>query len=227
MYRSLIPLTILSFIFSASAHAAKAITVMPPTAKVAGKNAADYSAAWWQWAFARRDGMRAYDDPTGVLCAEGQQGPVWFLAGTSGSDVAKRHCNVPKGKYVFLPVISMIMYSPRGQHLPCADVQAGAAANNDRLQHAIVKIDGVVVTDVARFRARTEECFDAFARADYVDDPKAYAPAASDGYWLMLKPPTVGRHHLSIRANYANPQAAFGEMIQYFDYDIEIVEPSI
>ncbi len=99
--------------------------------------------------------------------------------------------------------------------------------NNDHLQYAIVKIDGVIVPDVKRLRARTEQCFDAFVGATYIDDSKAYAPAASDGYSLMLAPPPAGHHHLSVRANYLNPQKAFGEMIQYFDYDIDVVDPAI
>jgi len=213
--------------FSASTSAAEAMKVMPPASSVAGKSPSDYSAAWWQWAFARPQGMRVFDDPNGSLCEEGQKGPVWFLAGTSGNDVVKRECKVPKGKYLFFPVINMLMFSPRNRHVACAEVQAGAAANNDHLQHAIVKIDGVPVPDVARFRVRTEQCFDVFAQAKYIDDPKAYAPAASDGYWLMLEPPAVGRHRLSVRANYVNPKEAYGEMIQYFDYDIEVVDPAI
>jgi len=199
----------------------------PPSAKVAGKSASEWSAAWWQWAFAQPEGMRAYDDPTGAICGKSQKGKVWFLAGTSGSAVANRRCTVPKGKYLFFPVINMVNFSPRDAHLACASVQAGAAANNDHLEYAIVKLDGVVVPDVARFRARTEQCFDAFARAPYISDSSAYAPAASDGYWLMIEPPAPGRHHLSVRANYANPRAAYGKMVQYFDYDIDIVDPAI
>jgi len=80
---------------------------------------------------------------------------------------------------------------------------------------------------VKRFRVRSEPCFDVFARATYIDDSKAYTPAASDGYWLMLEPPSPGRHRLSVRANYMNPHEAFCKMIQYFDYDIDVVDPSI
>jgi len=227
MHPASIPLALLCAAFSSSTQAANAMKVMPPAATVIGKSAADYSAAWWQWAFARPAGMRVFDDPTGAVCEEGQKGAVWFLAGTSGSDVAKRRCKVPKGKYLFFPVINMMMFSPRDRHLSCAEVQAGAAANNDHLQYAIVKIDGVVVPDITRFRAHTAQCFDVFARAPYIDDAKAYAPAASDGYWLMLEPPSPGHHRLSVRANYMNPREAFGKMIQYFDYDIDVVDPAI
>ena len=45
-----------------SATALEPMKPLPPSAKVAGKNAPDWSAAWWQWAFAQPEGMRAYDD---------------------------------------------------------------------------------------------------------------------------------------------------------------------
>ena len=217
----------LLYVTATNAVASESMKPLPPDARVAGKSASEWSAAWWQWAFAQPDGLRAYQDPTGAACTQGQQGAVWFLAGTSGSDAVKRRCAVPKGKYLFFPVINMVNFSPRGAHLPCAEVQAGAAANNDHLQHAIVKLDGVVVPDVARFRARTEKCFDLFARARYIEDSSIYTPAASDGYWLMVEPPSPGHHRLSVRANYANPHTAYGEMIQYFDYDIDVVDPAI
>ncbi len=116
MHHVPILLALVCAVSSSSTHAAEAMKVMPPAATVAGKSAADYSAAWWQWAFARPAGTRVFDDPTGAVCEEGQKGAVWFLAGTSGSDVAKRRCKVPKGKYLFFPVINMMMFSPRARH---------------------------------------------------------------------------------------------------------------
>ena len=209
--------------------AAERAPIAAPAAKVAGATSAEWSAKWWQWAMSTPPGTRPYEDLTGAQCAEGQQGPVWFLAGTSGGSVINRTCTVPKGKYIFFPVINMLYYSPRDQHAACDDVRARASANNDHLQHAIVTIDDVLVPDVKRFRARADGCFDTFSRAPYAGKPGVFAPAASDGFWIMLNPPKIGRHHLSVRANYANPDSDQygGEMIQYFDYTLDVVDPTI
>ncbi|MEO7324834.1 MAG: hypothetical protein ABIW82_08395 [Dokdonella sp.] len=209
--------------------AERAAIVAPAAAKVAGATSAEWSAKWWQWAMSTPPGTRPYEDLTGAQCADGQQGPVWFLAGTSGGSVVNRTCTVPKGKYIFFPVINMLYYSPRDQHAACDDVRARASANNDHLQHAIVTIDDVLVPDVKRFRARADGCFDTFSRAPYAGKPGVFAPAASDGFWIMLIPPKIGRHHLSVRANYANPDGDQygGEMIQYFDYTLDVVDPTI
>ncbi|HEU4662793.1 MAG TPA: hypothetical protein VFS55_02050 [Dokdonella sp.] len=213
----------------AIAASARPAHVLAPDARVAGADAAELSARWWQWASVAPPGARAYDDPSGARCADAQQGPVWFLAGTSGDAAVERHCSVPYGKYVFFPIITMLHHSPRGRHVPCDEVRAAAAVNNDHLQYAIVKIDGVVVPDAKRFRARTKACFDVYERAPYVGNAGEFAPAASDGYWILLAPPSRGRHHISVRANYANPAsgAAGGGLVQYFDYTIDVVDPSI
>lgn len=213
----------------AIAAGARPADVLAPDARAAGADAAELSARWWQWTFVAPPGARPYEDPTGERCAEAQQGPVWFLAGTSGDAVAQRRCSVPHGKYVFFPIITMLQHSPRGRHVLCSTVRAEAAVNNDYLQHAIVKIDGVVVPDAKRFRAHSATCFDAYERASYMGEPGEFAPAATDGYWILLAPPSRGRHHISVRANYANPAAgvAGGDLVQYFDYTIDVVDPSI
>ncbi len=43
---------------------------------------------------------------TGEHCAEGQSGPVWFLAGTTTNiHWAKRRCIIPMGKAILFPII--------------------------------------------------------------------------------------------------------------------------
>jgi hypothetical protein len=44
-------------------------------------------------------------DQTGEHCADGQDGPVWYLAGTAGGPVV-RQCDIPAGKQLFFPLIN-------------------------------------------------------------------------------------------------------------------------
>ena len=46
--------------------------------------------------------------------------------------------------------------------------------------------------------------------------------AAADGYWLMIKPLTRGRHILVIGANYGASAAAYGGMNQNFEYVLDV-----
>src|SRR4051812_39446710 len=49
---------------------------------VAGISTGEWTARWWRWALTQP--IAPYLDPDGRLCDLGQEGPVWFLAGTNG-----------------------------------------------------------------------------------------------------------------------------------------------
>ncbi len=212
------------------AIAADPPVVLPATALVDGVAQSDYAIRWWQWAHRSRRGVRPFQDPTGDLCGLNQSGEVWFLAGTDGTDDVIRRCTIPAGKYVFLPVINMIVMHTPTAPLTCAQAVNGAAANNEHLVETTVEIDGIAIADIASHRQRTPACFDAYPNAPYLerigDQPQDYFPAASDGYWLMIKPLSPGLHHLSVHARYDNPGAVLGDLEQVFEYQLTVGDPA-
>jgi hypothetical protein len=40
-------------------------------------------------------------------CEQGQQGPVWFLAGVWNAGTATRSCTVPRGKYILFSIANV------------------------------------------------------------------------------------------------------------------------
>lgn len=193
--------------------------LLPPDAKVGSETFGDLTARWWQWA--ERMPIAPFLDPDGRLCEFEQDGAVWFLAGTDGTFNAKRTCVVPSGRHILVPVINM-RYSNvpprRGEPLPlpCKVLQEGAAVNNDRLGSAIVLIDGVRVTEVARYRVRSNGCF------PLVEGDDQSPSTAADGYWLLIKPLPPGRHILTVGANYAADGDGYGRMVQNFEYLLHV-----
>jgi hypothetical protein len=198
--------------------------VLPLTAQVDGKGYAEWSAVWWQWALSMP--VEPYVVPDGRLCDLGQEGPVWFLAGTDGSFDAKRECRIPPGKYLFLPIINMIHQTPlgvkkEGKVASCKQLQASAAVNNDHLVSAVVLIDGVQVRNVASYRVRSEGCFPMYPKLP--EDDRYITPvAASDGYWLMIEPLPIGRHTITVGANYGAPEGGYHHMVQNFEYVLQV-----
>jgi hypothetical protein len=195
--------------------------VLPVDASVEGVSLGQWTAKWWQWAFAQP--IAPFLDPDGRLCSEGQGGPVWFLAGTNGEFAPHRECVVPEGKYLLVPVINMIYMNHQAGHdpattRPCAALQADAAVNNDHLISAVVLVDGVLVEDVTRYRVRSDGCF---PLTTDVDEASAQS-AAADGYWLLLKPLPPGRHTISIGANYGAADSSYGHMLQNFEYVLDV-----
>jgi len=213
-------LCVVGFLPVGLAGAEHPIVPLPLDAKVEGKGYPELTAAWWQWAEAL-DGL-PYRDRDGRACTVGQEGPVWFLAGTTGGFNARRTCTVPIGKHLLLPVINMVHYTPgdalRGDRVPsCRQLQAWAAVNNDRLSSAVVLLDGVPVKAVARYRVRSQGCFPLYP--DQTPPAGHLAQiAASDGYWLLFPPLPPGRHTLSVGANYDADGSGYGRMVQSFEY---------
>lgn len=183
---------------------------------VEGVNLEQWTARWWRWAHGQP--VLPYLDRDGRFCDFGQEGPVWFLAGTDGSFEPRRECVVPEGKHLLLPVINMIYWQQQPGGPPCSELQRGASVNNDRLASAVVLLNGQSVGDIRLRRVRSG-CF-----AMDPGDP-ASVLAAADGYWVMLKPLPPGRHTLVVAANYGGVGTGLANMRQNFEYVLHVGAP--
>ncbi|MFT3771483.1 MAG: hypothetical protein QM820_39210 [Minicystis sp.] len=63
------------------------------------------SKSWVRWAMGLPFSTGPITDTTGAACAQGQAGPVWYLAGTNGGSVT-RSCTIPQSKFIFIPLIN-------------------------------------------------------------------------------------------------------------------------
>ncbi|GGA80137.1 hypothetical protein GCM10011521_17980 [Arenimonas soli] len=198
------------------------VEVLPAGAKPGGRGYPELAEAWWRWAFRKPDGMRPSQDPNGAHCHDGQPGDVWFLAGTSGTGPVERTCRVPEGRPLFLPVIAALEYSVPGRRRDCAALRTAAEAVADRMVVHRVELDGQPLEPV---RSAPRDCFDAFADAQYDGlRPGIYAPAFTDGMWLLLPPLTPGRHRLVVDARQATDVAVRSRFDQQFTYLLEVGE---
>jgi hypothetical protein len=180
-----------SFCFAGSTVQAQSRELMPPDSTLAGMSQEDWSRAWWQWAgsFSRRESPVA--DRTGELCAAKQKGPVWFLAGTYGTQRTVRTCTVPAGKYLFFPLINYVIMPTSAGSITCAEAIASARTITDSPGILILDVDGVPVRDLSIFRQATRECFDMGA---LTDRKFSVFPSAANGYYVMLRPLSPGTH---------------------------------
>lgn len=176
---------------------------LSPETPVNGAAQAQWTARWWQWTvrFGRDDAP--FLDPDGRRCAQHQDGPVWFLAGTDGSFDAVRHCRIPAGRHLFVPLIARA--ASRGD---CRGRLSEAARFATHVTSGLVLLDGRPVGTLQDMRIASG-CFDLAGRGG----------VASDGYWLMLAPLPPGRHQLAIAASW---QDGPKRMLQNFRYELEI-----
>jgi hypothetical protein len=164
----------------------------------AGRSTAQWSARWWQWAA----GLPAAQNPlVGADCRSGQDGPVFFLVGTTGDTDVKRTCHVPRGKALLVPAINSECSSVTGDcGSPASDyrtLRRAAGALFASGVTATIEVDGDrvpvqhVVTPAPPF---------AITFADLIpfQVPPGSGVSVADGYYTLLAPLRVGRHTVTL-----------------------------
>ena len=141
---------------------------------------------------------------------------MWFLAGNAGGKTS-RTCVVPAGKPIFFPVLNYYE-SAALDKAEDKKLLAAAKAEIDRAAEVQATLHGKPITGLDQFRvASAVFVFTGPAKAAEAafDDAVGKNKAASDGYWLMLKPLPVGKHTLHFRGK---TKAAQGK--KPFDLDV-------
>jgi len=193
-----------------------------PSDYVEGKPSSDYANIWWQWTYTMPKELSPVRDLTGEFCHVGQNGNVWFLAGGYGSSKIKRRCTIPEGKHIFFPVINMVYWPARDRSLTCDNAKSSAALNNDHLLSIEITLNAISAWNPADTRISSENCFDLLGLIPRELNPPKVYPAATDGYWVMLKPLPKGTHTLSFKAQYNREKGAFSKMAQDIEYELII-----
>jgi len=158
--------------------------------------------AWWTWAAAIYPETPILDE-TGELCAQGQSGRIWFLAGNFGG-TTERDCRLPAGKTLFFPIYNTLWWAPED----AGTVEELRALANGQMEvegtELGVTVDGVDLGDLFAYRAQSPPGGFAFpieegSWANLLGiDPGLRYPAVADGYWIMLSPLGSGAHVVTI-----------------------------
>lgn len=169
--------------------AAQTVPLIPPGKPVAGVSQEEWSKRWWRWALSFDDEDSPVADPDGRLCAHGQTGPVWFLAGTYGTARTVRSCRVPAGKTLFIPLVNTITMEPEDEDESCASLKQRAAQLTPGTAALVLDVNGRRFGGLAAHRQATRRCFRAFE-----DDETL---AAANGFYVALGPLKKGRYTLN------------------------------
>jgi hypothetical protein len=173
-----------------------------------GNTYGEWSARWWQWWTSIPAATNPVLDETGANCAEGQSGPVWFLARTFGGAVT-RSCTVPAGRALFFPVMNLIFGAgardcePLNPGVPCNlnALREAAAAPLENPPTLEASINGVPVQNLSGYRVQSPVFSVILPEAAIFGLPSGtFEPNVSDGYHLMLEPLSAGEHTIYFKA---------------------------
>lgn len=216
-------LTVFLALFTSNVWAASFEELMVfPGDNVHSKSLEDYANMWWQWTYTMSKEDSPVRDRTGENCHIGQKGNVWFLAGGYGTSKISRECVIPEGKHIFFPVINMVYYPGKNRSLSCEDAKSAAALNNDELLSIEITVDSLISSNPNHTRISSEECFDLLGLIPKEYNAPRIYPAATDGFWIMLKPLSKGEHLLKFNAQYDRDKGGYSKMAQDIEYKIII-----
>lgn len=220
------------------------VPVTPPGQRInSSESYGELGARWWQWAAQ----APAADSPLSDIsannnhpnCRTGQQGSIWFLAGSLGSDdpskVTVKNCAIPPGKSLFFPVISNLYGGflndpPETRTAEAIREAAQVNCDSSTLRNVSVKIDGVAIPSPLRFltTANQSPLFEVQLPTDNVfgvtkaDVPQLLvSPSAQKGIYIHLRPLSPGDHVIAFKATWDCNFA--GELSQNFQYHVKVL----
>lgn len=167
---------------------------------------------WLRWAMELPWSTGPITDTTGAACADGQEGNVWFLAGTEEGPVT-RACTVPEGARLFFPLRNLWSIPPAHLVDEPAELANFVAFFTDLFPQdraetcgLTLRLDGRdLLPDFATMdEALWVQILDPFrVYVNPSDNWAGYAggqmPAALvDGHYALLKPLRPGNHTLEL-----------------------------
>lgn len=175
--------------------------VFPPNAVVFGKTYSEWSAEWVKWALSIPVPANPTLDMTGQHCRVQQSQPVFFLGSSVFQVPVTLECTVPSKAPLFVVLLGTVcsdVFPPPFFGSTDAERLACAQADVDFVDLTTLKasVDGVSVDGLRNFRfASPPFDFRQPAQNNLVGLPGVTGGrATSDGYWLMFKPLSPGRH---------------------------------
>jgi len=192
--------------------------VLPVHANAFGTTYGELARDWWIWAYGAPELQNPIEDEDGSFGHVGQEGKVWFLAGTHGNsedDPVIRFVNVPTGKALYVPIINAAWVPFASDALPgepgyTSEEEARGIMNwlMDMAYDLSCTVDGVEVQGVAGYRAESPT-FDMPVTEGSVgqdvtgwEEPGNYGPSMAVGYGLLLAPLSKGEHMIEFTGKF-------------------------
>jgi len=179
--------------------------------QVNGQGLSDIAVSWWQWLMSVPDDRDMLADKTGELCTINQSGDIWYLAGSYQGDKITRHCAVPAGKYIFVPVADTMLWDTKGGR-DCKLLQNDVKDAIDTAHDMILEVDGKRLTDFKSYRAAPAKCFSLPNETDIY---------ATEGYWVILPPLSKGAHIISFSSKLGDDGKTLENSAQNVEYQLD------
>jgi hypothetical protein len=176
-----------------------------------GKTWSEWTIEWWKWLLSIPEPDNPANDDAGNNSDQKQKGTVWYLAGIKEStdndstDKPERTCTIPSDKAIFFPILCCHASFAVKRHLKTdAELLSYASCITDGMIKLELKIDAEFLYPLKLEKLYTgflckyrisSPIFDMTLPKDNLFHGKpGQTKAASDGYWIFLKPMPQGKN---------------------------------
>jgi hypothetical protein len=165
-----------------------------------GLSYGQWAVRWWTWLVGIPSNINPATDATGANCAQGQNGPVWFLAGST-TGKAERSCTIPADKAIFFPIIgSECSYAEYPKLKTESELGNCAKSQNGQVTLIEAKVDGVSLQSSQMPRMQSQLFSVKFPSDNIFGAAAGDSQSVADGYYVFLRPLPVGKHEISFKA---------------------------
>ena len=176
------------------------VGVFEPGSKPYGKTYAEWSIHWCKWLLSIPKEINPVLDNTGENCAQKQNGSVWFLTGTIGGQ-ARRKCTIPAGKGILFPIVVKECSFAEDKDLDTeAELCARTKEDMNNVIYMKTDIDGIKLKDLEKYRVSSKLFNITFPPSNIYDVEPGPTQGACNGYWILLRPLSVGTHTIYFSA---------------------------
>jgi hypothetical protein len=163
----------------------------------------DWITRWWQWNVGIPTSQHPRDNYTTEKCTVNQNGSVWFIPDIlTGKE--ERTCTIPEGKAILVPLLTGecdTSESPSGSD---ADLRQCSTAG-DEYGAISATLDGQKIENLDSYRTATDFFNISMVKNNIFDIPAGTYRGVADGFFVFLKPLSVGNHQLQIKTSVTNP----------------------
>lgn len=174
--------------------------VLRPNRTLQGQTYGQWSAAWWQWSLSHPVAGHPFVDDPSFNVASGQSGNVWFLASPFGT--VERHVTIPRGKSLVIGLLNAEASDLEGLGATEAEQRDTAKFLADHIVNVSCKVDGERIHDIGDYRVASPQFPFAAPTPWIFGDTGGAGTAVADGYFVILKPLSKGRHTIRIRGSF-------------------------
>lgn len=163
----------------------------------------DWIARWWQWDVGIPSLQHPRDQYTSEKCTVNQNGSVWFIPDIlTGKE--ERTCTIPEGKAILVPLITGECDTSESPSQSDADSRQCSTAG-DEYGAISATLDGQKIENLDSYRTATDFFNITYVKDNIFDVAAGTYRGIADGFFVFLKPLSVGNHELQVKSSVNNP----------------------